>query len=80
MNEIIILLLLIIPMIYRYCFWLYVIQLKEYRWDRLKEYLRTLQGKKAIINIWFFIEVPLLIVTLVTFFNQRAAEILFYIV
>ncbi len=71
---------MIIPMIYRYCFWLYVMQLKEYRWDRLTEYLRTLQWKKAIMNLWFFIEVPLLIVSLVTFFNDKAAGILFYIV
>ncbi len=80
MEQIIILSLLVIPMIYRYCFWLYVIQLKEYRWDRLIEYFRTLQWKKAIMNIWFYIEVPLLIVTLVTFFNDKAAWILFYIV
>jgi len=78
--ELILLWLLIIPMLYRYSFWLYVTQIKEYRWDRLKEYFGTLQWKKAIMNIWFFIEVPLMFVTLVTFFNQKAANILFYIV
>jgi hypothetical protein len=31
------------PIYYKFSFWLYVIQLKEYRWDRLKEYLFTKQ-------------------------------------
>ena len=60
----------ILPLIYRYSFWLYTIQLKEYRWDRFKEYLTTSQWKSALINIWTVTEIPLLIISLYTFINK----------
>ncbi len=50
-----------LPILYRLFFWLYVIQLKEYRWDRFKEYISTKQGKSALFNIFFVIELILLI-------------------
>jgi len=36
-------LLSILPLAYKLSFWLYVVQLKEYRCDRLKDYLKTPQ-------------------------------------
>lgn len=29
-------------------------QIREYRWDRLRDYFRTQDGKKNIWNLWFF--------------------------
>ena len=40
-------LLSILPLAYKLSFWLYVVQLKEYRCDRLKDYLKTPQWKKS---------------------------------
>lgn len=50
-----------LPILYKLFFWLYVIQLKEYRWDRFKEYISTPQGKSAIFNIFFIVDLILLI-------------------
>ena len=50
-------LLAFLPFLYKLSFWLYVIQLKEYRFDRLKEYLFTPQWKKAVFNFWFYLEI-----------------------
>ena len=50
-------LLALLPITYKLSFWLYVIQLKEYRFDRIKEYLQTPQWKKAIFNFWFYLEI-----------------------
>lgn len=52
----ILLLLFTIPFLYKYFFWLYVFQLKEYRFDRTKEYLETPQWKKALLPKTFFLE------------------------
>ncbi len=68
-EHYIILLLAILPILYKYSFWLYLIQLKEYRWDRIKEYLSTPQWKSAIINIWTVVELPLLFLSLIIYFN-----------
>ncbi len=38
-------------------FWLYVIQVKEYRFDRIKDYFYTLQWRKALFNSLFFVEI-----------------------
>ena len=54
-------LLSILPLFYKLFFWLYVIQLKEYRCDRIKDYLRTPQGKKAVFNIFFRLEIIVLL-------------------
>lgn len=62
--HIILLILSILPFFYKFSFWLYTIQLKEYRWDRFKEYLSTPQWKSAIQNFWFVLEVPLFILTI----------------
>ncbi len=50
-----------LPLIYKVLFWLYTIQLKEYRWDRFKEYLLTKQWKSAIFNVFFVVEFILFI-------------------
>jgi UDP-N-acetylmuramoyl-tripeptide--D-alanyl-D-alanine ligase len=67
----------LLPLINKYSFWLYTIQLKEYRWDRFKEYLSTPQWKSAIINVWSIIELPLFLVSLVIFINSPF-EIIIY--
>ena len=40
----------ILPILNKVLFWFFTIQLKEYRFDRFKEYLFTNQWKKAIFN------------------------------
>lgn len=57
---IIILLLSIFPLLYKLFFWLYVIQLKEYRWDRFNEYLHTKQWKNWLIWFLTIFEFPIL--------------------
>jgi UDP-N-acetylmuramyl pentapeptide synthase len=64
------LILSILPIIYKYSFWLFTIQLKEYRLDRLKEYLTTKQWKSAILNIWTIFESALILFWLIIFFNK----------
>lgn len=68
-EHYLILILAILPFIYKYSFWLYVIQLKEYRWDRFKEYTSTIQWKNALVNMWTIIELPLLLISLIIFLN-----------
>lgn len=62
--NIIFLIIAILPFFYKFSFWLYTIQLKEYRWDRFKEYLWTPQWKSALQNFWFALEVPLFFLTI----------------
>lgn len=50
-----------LPLIYKLSFWLYTIQLKEYRWDRFREYLWTKQWKSALFNIFFIVDFVLII-------------------
>ena len=50
-----------LPLAYKLFFWLYTIQLKEYRWDRFNEYLSTKQWKSALFNVFFVIEFILVI-------------------
>jgi UDP-N-acetylmuramoyl-tripeptide--D-alanyl-D-alanine ligase len=64
------LILAILPILYKYSFWFYVVQLKEYRWDRFKEYLNTNQWKSALINIWSLIELPLFLMWFIVLFNS----------
>ena len=71
------LILSILPFIYKYSFWLYLIQLKEYRWDRFRDYLVTPQWRSAIINIWSIIEFPLFIMTLLIFIDSPFEHIIF---
>lgn len=71
------LILAILPLIYKYAFWFYVIQLKEYRWDRFKEYISTPQWNSAVINIWSVLELPLLLTSLFIFINSPL-EIIIY--
>lgn len=71
------LILAILPFFYKYTFWFYTIQLKEYRWDRFREYLSTKQAKSAIINIWSVIELPLFIISFFIFINS-SFEIIIY--
>jgi len=60
-DYIIIFILALLPLLYKLFFWLYTIQLKEYRLDRFKEYLGTKQWKSALFNIFFIVEFILII-------------------
>lgn len=44
-------------------FWLYVVQLKEYRTDKIRNYFSTREGKKNLFSYKFFIRTCLLLVT-----------------
>jgi len=79
-DHYLLLILTILPFIYKYNFWFYVIQLKEYRWDRFREYLNTLQWKNAIINIWSVIEFPLLLISFYVFYDELFEIILYPVV
>jgi len=79
-NYILLILVITLPITYKYLFWLYTIQLKEYRWDRFKEYILTPQGKSAIFNFWFFIELPLLLITITIFFDKNFEIIIYPII
>ena len=79
-EHYLLLILAILPFFYKYSFWFYTIQLKEYRWDRFREYLSTKQAKTAIINIWSVIELPLLILSFFIFFNKSFEIIIFNVV
>lgn len=67
----------IFPLLYKLNFWLYLIQLKEYRLDRLKEYFSTPQWNSAIINIWSIIELPLFLCSFYVFFDEPFELILY---
>jgi len=53
-----------LPLVYKIFFWLYTIQLKEYRWDRFKEYLTTKQWKQALFSIFSIVELILFIISI----------------
>ena len=57
-----------LPLIYKLFFWLYTIQLKEYRWDRFSEYLWTKQWNSAVFSVFFLVELILLIFSLIIWF------------
>ncbi|MFC1790805.1 hypothetical protein ACFLZP_04990, partial [Patescibacteria group bacterium] len=52
-------------------FWIYLWQLKEYRRDRFRAYLETRQGKRALINIFFFGKVFFIVDLVFLSFNVR---------
>ena len=76
-EHYILLILAILPLIYKYSFWLYTIQLKEYRWDRFWEYLSTKQWKSAIINMWTIIELPIFLISLFIFIDSPLEYIIY---
>ena len=70
-----------LPLLNKISFWLYTIQLKEYRWDRFREYLSSKQWKSALFNIFFVIEFILIIFTLFLlylYFTNNAYTSAFY--
>ena len=83
MNNIYIFLLIlsIFPFLYKYSFWFYAIQLKEYRGDRFREYIWTKQWKSAILNIWSVLEVCLFLIFLflVSFLSEISPYITYKI-
>ena len=82
-NYKILLVLSILPLLNKYLFWLFTIQLKEYRLDRFKEYLSTTQWKNAILNIWAYIEIPVIIFSIGYYINpiieNSIFNVLFYL-
>ncbi len=53
-----------LPLFYKLSFWLYTIQLKEYRWDRFKEYITTKQWRDALFSIFSVVELMLFIISI----------------
>ncbi|MFK7780418.1 MAG: UDP-N-acetylmuramoyl-tripeptide--D-alanyl-D-alanine ligase [Candidatus Gracilibacteria bacterium] len=76
-EHYLLLLLTILPLINRFSFWFFTIQLKEYRRDRFKEYLLTPQGKKALFNIWSVIELPLFLLSIIIFVDPPFEYIIY---
>ena len=74
-----ILLLAFLPLVYKIWFWLYVVQLKEYRFDRIYDYLKTPQWKKAIFNILFYIELLVLSCGILFFLRKISQNVMFNI-
>lgn len=73
----ILVLLSVIPILSKYFFWLYTIQLKEYRLDRFQEYLSTPQWKKALYNWLLLIEIPILIFSIWYFIDKAFWYVLY---
>jgi len=63
----IIFLLSLIPLLRSNLSWLYLLQLKEYRRDRIKDFLRTKEWKHYLLNKRFFIYTWLIILVAVSF-------------
>lgn len=79
-NFTLLILFSILPIINKYLFWFYVIQLKEYRLDRFREYISTLQWKKAILNFWAYIEIPVFIIVLGYYLNPLLENTIYSVV
>lgn len=75
--QIILLVLFILPFFYKTFFWLYTIQLKDYRLDRFKEYILTPQWKGALFNFWFMIEFPILLFILLIYSKFNLVWVVF---
>lgn len=75
---ILIYILFFIVISFKIIFWLYLLQLKEYRFDRIKEYLLTPQWKKAIFNPIFFLELIFLIITMAFYIVNNYSNNLLY--
>ncbi len=76
-EYILLLIVAFFPIYYKFSFWLYVIQLKEYRLDRFKEYFWTKQWKNAYFNFWFLLEFPILFSTFFIFLDKNLEIIIF---
>jgi len=70
----------ILPILNKVLFWFFTIQLKEYRFDRFKEYLFTNQWKKAIFNFLFYIEFPVFIFVFWYYFSPLFEKMAFQVV
>jgi UDP-N-acetylmuramoyl-tripeptide--D-alanyl-D-alanine ligase len=70
-NYTIFAILFVIIGFYKFLFWSYVIQLKEYRIDRFREYLGTPQWKSALCNFWFILEFVVLVFTTTIIFDPQ---------
>lgn len=79
-NYKILFILAILPLINKYLFWFFTIQLKEYRIDRFKEYLTTAQWKNAIFNIWAYIEIPVAVFTILYIMNPLLENSIFNVI
>ncbi|MDQ7009116.1 MAG: UDP-N-acetylmuramoyl-tripeptide--D-alanyl-D-alanine ligase [Candidatus Gracilibacteria bacterium] len=80
-DYILLFILALLPLFYKLSFWLYTIQLKEYRFDRFKEYIFTKQGKSALFNIFFILELFLLVYYLMIwgiYFSENVYNIAFW--
>lgn len=76
-EYILLLIVALAPVYYKFSFWLYLFQLKEYRFDRFFEYFKTKQWKNAYFNFWFLLEFPIFITSLTIFFDKNLEIIIF---
>ncbi len=65
-----IVILAIIIFISKIFFWLYTFQLKEYRFDRFREYALTRQWKKAFLNLFIILEAPFFLISFIWIYNK----------
>ncbi len=79
-DYLLLLVLAVLPILYKYSFWLYTIQLKEYRWDRFREYLNTPQWKSALVNFWFLLDLPLFFATFTILLDKNLELIIYPVV
>jgi len=60
-------------------FWLYLWQLKEYRFDRFFDYFRTYQGKKLFFNFFFIFKIILFLWALFLAFYPKLLALQLYV-
>lgn len=75
----IIILLLILPLFYKVWFWLYTIQLKEYRGDRFSEYIDTPQWKTVLYNKLLLLESLIFLISSILFIANNYIFVSYYL-
>ena len=76
-DYLILLILVFLPIYYRYSLWLYCLESVEYDVNSFFDILKTTEWKNVIFNFWFFIEIILLIFTIFLIINPPF-EIIYY--
>lgn len=79
MLKIFFLILVAILSIKYILFWTYVWQLKEYRWDRFRDFLRSREGRAAFLNKFYLAKIVFLIFAAVFFVIRTQINILYEI-
>lgn len=66
------------PFIYQLSFWLFIFQAKEYRYDRLKEYIRSPLWQDAIFGKVFYLKMALLVLAICFDISTYCGTVLFW--